>query len=160
MRDTDSATDSTTDSPSVADTHADLSQLFKNPDSTSQEVVRSVFGLKHVETRAYLALLEHPQSSANDLAEELDRHRRHVARSLRGIHEAGLAERHKHIFDTGGKGYIYDPVPATEAKQYLQQQLTDWVAHLRTEIETFDTEIEAALASESGSDDGSSERDT
>lgn len=146
-----------TGAASTAEAHADLSQLFKDPDSTSQEVVRSVFGLRHVEARAYLALLENPHSSADELADELDRHRRYVSRMLRGAHDAGLVEREEHVFDTGGKGYIYDPVPAKEAKQYLQNQLDEWVAHLRSEIEDFDANVEAAIASDGGSDDDSNE---
>ena len=143
--------------PSLADSHADLSQLFKYPDSTSQEVVRSVFGLKHVEARAYLALLEHPHSSANEIAHELNHHRRYVSRMLRGAYDAGLVEREEQIFDSGGQGYIYDPVPVEEAKQYLKEQLNEWVAHLRAEIEDFDTDIEATLALDGGLDECSHE---
>ena len=143
--------------PSLADSHADLSQLFKDPDSTSQEVVRSVFDLKHVEARAYLVLLEHPHSSANELADELDRHRRYVSRMLHGAYEAGLVEREEQIFDSGGQGYIYDPVSVEEAKQYLQEQLDEWVAHLRAEIENLDSDIEDSLPSDGGSDECSHE---
>jgi predicted transcriptional regulator len=148
--------DTEADSP-LADSHDDLSQLFKDPDSTSQEVVRSVFDLKHVETRAYLALLERPHSSAQELADRLDRHRRHVARALRGLHDAGLVERERETFDTGGFGYAYDPVPADEAQQYLQEQLDEWVAHLRCEIADFDDHIESRIASDGGSDECSHE---
>lgn len=149
--------DTDTDSASLADTHDDLSQLFKEPDSTSQEVVRSVFGLKHIETRAYLALLEYPHSSARELADVLDRHRRHIARSLRGLHDAGLVEREKQTFGTGGFGYIYDPVAVEDTKQYLQKQLDEWVASLRCEIERFDERIESEIASDGGSNECSQE---
>ena len=150
-------TETAADTESVAESHADLTRLFKDPDSTSQEVVRSVFGLKHVEARAYLALLEHPNSSANELADELDRHRRYVSRILRGAYDAGLVEREERIFESGGQGYIHHPVPVEEMKQYLQKQLAEWTAHLRVEIETIDDEIETGLASDDGSDECSHE---
>jgi predicted transcriptional regulator len=139
--------DSETDSTSLADTHADLSRLFQDPGRTSQEVVRSVFDLKQHETRAYLALVKQPNSTVTHIADALDRHQRHAARSLRGLHDAGLVEREQQNLDTGGQGYIYDPVPVKETKQYLQNQLDRWVAHLRSEIENFDTRIETETRS-------------
>lgn len=146
-------TETETESTPLADEYGDLSQLFKEPDRTSQEVVRSVFDLKHVEIRTYFTTVEHPHSSSGELAEKLDRHRRHISRSLRGLHDANLVKREKQTFDSGGTGYIYDPVPVEEAKQYLQTQLDEWVAHLQTEIETLDSEIEAEIASDGGAND-------
>ena len=146
-------TETGTESASLADLDPDLTRLFRNPNRTSQELVRAVFGLKQGEIRAYFALTAQPHISANHLADELDQHRRYAARSLRGLHDADLAEREQEILDTGGQGYVYDPVPVEQAQQYLHDQLNEWVAHLRAEIEALDSEIEAELACDGGSDD-------
>lgn len=150
-------TDTDADSASLADEHADLSQLFEDPGHTSQEIVRSVFGLKQGEIRAYFALVEHPHSSVDPLADILDQHRRYVARSLRGLHNVGLAKREQRILDTGGQGYVYDPAPVDELKQYLQNQVDEWVTHLRAEIESLDGQIEVEVASDGGTNDCSHE---
>ena len=139
-----------TDPASLADSHPHLSQLFDAP----KEIVLRVFDLKEHETRAYLALLRYPDSSPDELSEVLDRHRRHVARSLRGLHEADLVKRERESFETGGVGYRYDPVPINEAQQYLQNQLDEWADSLQAEVEHFgetiqaDTEIEIIESTE------------
>ena len=143
------------DSASLADLHPDLSQLFPQPDKTSQEVVRAIFGLKQGEIRAYFALTDQPHSSTDQLADELDQHRRYVARSLRGLHEVSLAEREHQILENGGRGYVYDPAPVEEMKQYLDDQLTEWATHLRAEIDTLEREIEAELAADGGANENS-----
>lgn len=147
--------DTGSDSASLADLHPDLSQLFPQPDKTSQEVVRAIFGLKQGEIRAYFALTDQPHSSTDQLADELDQHRRYVARSLRGLHEVSLAEREHQTLENGGRGYVYEPAPVEEMKQYLDDQLTEWTTHLRTEIETLETEIEAELAADGGANENS-----
>ena len=145
--------DSKNDSTSVADEYADLTQLFQNPDRASQEVVRSIFDIKLNEAHTYLVLLEHPNSKINYISDIVDRHSSHTARALRELHDAGLVKRTERNFETGGTGWIYTPVPVEEMKQYLQDQLDEWVAHVRNEIETFDSDIEAELACDGGSDD-------
>jgi predicted transcriptional regulator len=144
--------DSETDATSVADEYADLTQLFEDPNRTSQEVVRSVFDIKRNEAHTYLVLLEHPNSKISHLSDIVDQHSSHTARALRGLHDAGLVKRTKRNFETGGTGWIYTPVPVEEMKQYLQEQLDEWVAHLRNEIETLDSDIKAELACDGGSD--------
>ena len=144
--------DSATEDTSLADEYADLTQLFENPNRTSQEVVRSVFDIKRNEAHTYLVLLEHPSSKINYLSDIVDRDRSHTARVLRGLHDAGLVKRKKRNFETGGTGWIYTPVPVEEMKQYLQKQLDEWVAHVRTEIETLDSDIKGELACDGGSD--------
>ena len=138
----------------LADSRADLSDLFEDPSRTSQEVVRSVFDLRQHETRAYLVLVEYPYSTVTEVAEVLDRHQRHVARSLRGLHNAGLVEREQRNLDTGGQGYVYDPVPIDEAKEYLRARLNRWVAHLRDEIEGFDSIVDKESGLEENSRQG------
>jgi len=150
--------DTEDDTASLADLHPDLSQLFTHPDRTSQEVVRAIFDLKQGEIRAYFALTEQPHSSTDELANALDQHRRYVARSLRGLHDVNLAEREHQLLESGGRGYVYAPAPVEEMKRYLDNQLAEWTAHLRAEIDTLENEIEieGELASDGGANEDSS----
>lgn len=128
--------------------YTDLTELFRDPDDTAQKVVQSVFGLNRPETRAYLALVEYPHNTVKGVADVLDRHHSHVARSFRGLLEVGLVEREQRIFDNGGSGYIYEPVPVDEAQCYLQNQLDEWVEALQNEVERFDETVEAETGTE------------
>ncbi len=125
--------------PSVT-TRDDLSELYQNP-SAEQEAIISVLGLSGTEIRAYVAVIEHPDSKVEHLANVLDRHRRHIRRSLRELHDAGLVERREKAFSKGGTGHIYSPIPVQEAEQYFQNQLQGWLDGVRTEIENIDHRI-------------------
>lgn len=127
-------------STSVADSPDEVSQLYQNPTDT-QEAILSVFDLKEAEVRAYVAVIEHPDSTVKRIADVLDRHRHHVSRSLRGLLDTGLIDREKKNFETGGTGYVYTPIPAEEAKRYFQQQLVSWIDDVHGEIERLDERI-------------------
>jgi predicted transcriptional regulator len=132
--------DTRTGSTPSATTHDDLTELYQNP-TTEQEAIISVLGLSGTEIRAYVAVVEHPESKVKHLADVLDRHRRHVARSLRQLHDAGLVERTEKSFDAGGVGYIYSPIPEEEAEQYFQGELQNWLNSVRDELENIDRRI-------------------
>jgi predicted transcriptional regulator len=147
--------DTETDTTSLADEYADLSQLFEDPSRASQEVVRSAFDIKLNEVQTYLVLLEHPNNKIGYISDIVGCHSSHTARALRGLHDAGLVTRSKQNFETGGTGWLYEPVPVEEMQQYLQDQLNEWVAHIRSEIETFDNDIKTKLACDGRADESS-----
>jgi predicted transcriptional regulator len=132
--------DTKTGSAPPAATHDNLTELYQNP-TAEQEAIISVLGLSGTEIRAYVAVVEHPQSKVKHLADKLDRHRRHVARSLRQLHDAGLVERTEMKFEAGGVGHIYSPIPAEEAEQYFQEKLQNWLDGVRDELEDIDQRI-------------------
>lgn len=130
------------ESGTIADRPDDVSQLYQNTNDT-QEAVLSVFGLKKAEVRAYAAIIKHPDSTVKHLADDvLDRHRHHVSRVLRRLHDAGLIKRRQETFDNGGVGYIYSPIQEEKAEQYFQNQLTGWLADLCCEIDRFDGRVD------------------
>lgn len=138
--------DTRSESAPAAPTHNDLSELYQNP-STEQQAIISVLGLSGTEIRAYVAVVEHPDSKVKHLANVLDRHRRHVARSLRELHDTGLVERREKNFSKGGTGYIYSPIPEQEAEQYFQEKLQSWLDGVRDEIVNIDRRIDSGIGS-------------
>lgn len=132
--------DTRTESAPSVTTRDDLSELYQNP-TNQQAAILAVLELSGTEIRAYVAVVEHPDSKVEHLADMLDRHRRHVGRSLRELHDAGLVEREEKAFSKGGTGHIYSPIPVEEAEQYFQNQLQDWLDDVRTEIENIDHRI-------------------
>lgn len=130
------------ESTSVADSPDDVSQLYQNTNDT-QKAILSVLGLTEAEVRAYVAIVEHPNSTVKHIAEDvLDRHRHHVSRSLRGLLDTGLVERTEVTFETGGVGYVYTPISPDKAECYFQNQLASWMADVRDEIERLDARID------------------
>ena len=126
----------------------DISEIFQNP-SPAQEAFLSVFGLQESHVRAYIAVVEHPNSKVNRIAEIVDRHRRYVAKSLRALHDAGLVTRKERTFETGGVGLVYSPLPPEEVKSHFQTQLQQWLADAQTEISRIDRRIEAEADTDS-----------
>lgn len=123
-----------------ATTHDDLTDLYQNP-TTEQEAIISVLGLSGTEIRAYVAVVEHPGSKVEHLADVLDRHRRHVARSLRQLHDSGLVKRREVSFEAGGVGHIYSPISEDEAEQYFQHRLQSWLDCVSDELENIDRRL-------------------
>jgi predicted transcriptional regulator len=130
------------ESSSDAESSPNASQLYQNTNNT-QEAILSVFGLTEVEIRAYVAVIEHPDSTAKYIANDvLDRHPHHISRSLRNLSETGLVERSEKAFDTGGVGYVYSPLSPEETEQYFQNQLSDWIDDACSEIDRLDSRID------------------
>jgi predicted transcriptional regulator len=132
--------DSRNESAPPANTHSNLTDLYQNP-TTEQEAIISVLKLSGTEIRAYVAVVEHPGSKVEHLADVLDRHRRHVSRSLRELHDAGLVKRREVSFEAGGVGHIYSPISEEKAEQYFQDRLQSWLDDVHDELENIDRRL-------------------
>ncbi len=117
-----------------------LRGLTRVEDPEFPDVMASVFGIKDHETRTYLALLERPGSTVAELAEELDRDRSNVNRSLTTLLEAGLATRERRLLDPGGYVYQYTATPLSEAKALLHESLEEWTDEVHERIDEVDPE--------------------
>jgi predicted transcriptional regulator len=115
----------------------DLRDLMREDDPGFGEVLACVFDVQDHETRTYLALLEHPGSTVEELAEELDRDRSNVNRSLTTLLELGLASRERRLLDPGGYVYQYTATPLPETQEMLHEALEEWTAQVRDRIDEF-----------------------
>lgn len=118
------------DAPGVRD-------LIDTDDPSFQHVLACVFGIQDHESRTYLALLDNPASTVEELADELDRDRSNVNRSLTTLLEKGLAERQRRLLDPGGYVYQYTATPLPEAKSMLHDALDRWVEEVHDAIDAF-----------------------
>ncbi|MFQ3294361.1 MAG: putative transcriptional regulator [Halobacteriales archaeon] len=127
----------------MADTGAeDMLDLLEESDPMFYEVMTCVFGVQPQVTRTYLALAEQPASTVEELADELDRDRSNVNRSLTTLLDHGLAERNRRLLNSGGYIYQYDPKPLPEAKEMLHTALDAWAEQVHATIEGFDEDQE------------------
>ncbi|WP_058367578.1 helix-turn-helix domain-containing protein [Haloparvum sedimenti] len=117
--------------PEIEDLVGDSSPSFEH-------VLSCVFGVRDHESRTYVVLLNNPGSTIAELAEELDRDRSNVNRSLSTLLEKGLVERQRRLLDSGGYVYQYTAVPLSEAKERLHAALDEWVADVHDAIDGFE----------------------
>jgi predicted transcriptional regulator len=115
----------------------DIGELMETADPEFTEVMTCVFGIQAHETRTYLELLDHPGSTVEELAEELDRDRSNVNRSLTTLMDKGLAERERRLLDPGGYVYQYTAKPLPEAKSMLHDALDEWAEIVHGVIDGF-----------------------
>jgi predicted transcriptional regulator len=78
-----------------------------------EEVLRTVFGIGSHDVRTYDAVVAVPGSTTRELADNLDRDRSNVNRSLNRLREAGLVTRDRRLLDEGGHVYQYSAAEGT-----------------------------------------------
>jgi predicted transcriptional regulator len=109
--------------------------LGEEPDL--DEIMACVFSIQHHAARTYEALLEHPGSTVEELAAELDRDRSNVNRSLLILREKGLASRERRLLDGGGHVYQYSGTPLPEARELMHETLDAWAEYVHGRIDEF-----------------------
>ena len=123
-----------------APTQLDRFQAFLSDDNLQSEAVLShVFGVTRHEARAYRALDKFGETTAQELAEYLDRHPSNVYEGLDGLYEIGLATRRRRIPDHGGKEYVFASVPIEDAVQIIRTEFEEWVRQMRNELDTLES---------------------
>ena len=121
----------------MSDSHA-MDDLVGDPDPSFEHVLSCVFGVQDHESRTYLALAEQPGSTVAELAEQLNRDRSNVNRSLSTLMDKGLVERRRRLLDPGGYVYQYTATPVPDAKELLHDALDEWVERVHGVIAEFD----------------------
>jgi len=117
--------------------HPDIEDLMETEDPSFQHTLSCVFGIQDHESRTYLVLLDNPGSTVAELAEELDRDRSNVNRSLTTLLSKNLVERRRRLLDPGGYVYEYTAVDLPEAKELLHEALDEWVENVHAAIDSF-----------------------
>jgi predicted transcriptional regulator len=119
---------------STPDTFREL-MLVEDPGFA--DVMRCVFGIQEHETETYLMLLDAPESTVEELAQELERDRSNVSRSLSTLQEKGLVERHRTLLDGGGHVYRYVAEPLPKVRERLHEELDAWTEFVHGRIDDF-----------------------
>ncbi|SIS13474.1 helix-turn-helix domain-containing protein [Natronorubrum thiooxidans] len=122
----------------MTDPDPELDELMRIDDPEFDRVLECVFGIHAHERRTYFALLELPGSTVTELADELDRDRSSVNRSLSTLSEKKLIERDRKILDGGGYVYQYFPTPIPDAKALMHDTVDRWATQVHERIESFD----------------------
>jgi predicted transcriptional regulator len=115
-------------------------ELMLGEEPTFEDVMACVFGVQTHEVRTYLTLLENPGSTVAELADELDRDRSNVNRSLSTLREKELAGRERRLLDGGGHVYQYSATPLGDARELMHETLDQWAAYVHDRIDDFGDE--------------------
>lgn len=107
-------------------------------DPDFDRVLECVLGIHDHERRTYRAVLDAPGSTTSELAEDLDRDRSNVSRSLSTLVQKGLVERDRKILDGGGYVYQYFPLRPHEAKRTMHRAVEEWASRAHDRIDAFD----------------------
>lgn len=119
---------------------ADLEALMVADEVDFATVMECVFDLHPPEIDAYLTLASLPGSTAQELAETLDRDRSTVARSLHTLLDMELVERERRIVDGGGHVYQYYAAPIEHTQQRMRMAVNAWVEEVYAHIDDIDTD--------------------
>jgi predicted transcriptional regulator len=112
-------------------------ELMLDEEPSLDDVMACVFSVQSHEVRTYRVLREHPGSTVEELAGELDRDRSNVNRSLSTLREKGLADRERRLLDGGGHVYQYSATPVDEARELMHETLEEWAAYVHDRIDEF-----------------------
>ncbi|MFT4947055.1 MAG: putative transcriptional regulator [Natronomonas sp.] len=116
---------------------AKFRELMVDEEPQLREVLACVFNIQQHEAKTYETLLDHPGSTVEELATELDRDRSNVNRSLSTLREKGLATRERRLLDGGGHVYQYSPTPLPEARELMHETLDAWAEYVHDRIDEF-----------------------
>jgi predicted transcriptional regulator len=115
----------------------DMRRLLEEDDPPFDDVMACVFGIGGREVRTYLALLDRPGSTVEELAGALDRDRSNVNRSLSQLRDLELAYRERRLLDSGGYVYQYGAEPLPDTKARLHEALDRWAESVHDRIDAF-----------------------
>jgi predicted transcriptional regulator len=99
--------------------------------------VVTVFDIKCPEMEIYLALLDHPESTPNELGDVLDRGRSGVGKRLRSLVEKGLVTRQERLDSKRGTRYEYTAQPLDETVDWMTNEIEEWSADVSEQLATF-----------------------
>lgn len=112
-------------------------ELMLGEEPELEEVMTCVFNIQRHEARTYEALLDQPNSTVEELADQLERDRSNVNRSLSTLREKELATRERRLLDGGGHIYQYAPTPLPEARELMHETLDAWTEYVHQRIDEF-----------------------
>ncbi|MDG5757835.1 helix-turn-helix domain-containing protein [Natronococcus sp. A-GB1] len=117
-----------------------LGELMESSNPSFETVMSCVFGIEPHETRTYLALVDQPGSTIDELEGPLERDRSTINRAMATLYERGLVRRDRRLLEGGGYVYQYTAVTLPEVRAILHGALDTWTATVHDVIDEFDGE--------------------
>lgn len=111
---------------------------FIGSDIRQDQLLEHLFGLNELDKRIYHLLTERDtELQLDDLAEEVDRDRSTVYRSVQRLLEEKLVEKKQFNYDTGGYCHVYRAVDPAEVADRMENKLNAMYVSLNFTIQDF-----------------------
>ena len=121
----------------MADSERSMEDLMLVDNPEFERIMECVFDIRPHEVQTYFRLLELQGSTVAELADDLERDRSNVNRSLSTLREVGLVERDRRLLEGGGHVYQYFGVPVPDAQTMLHEAVDEWADTVHERIEEF-----------------------
>ena len=113
-------------------------------DMACDGLLECVHGLKDLDRQCFRTLVDAVEpTTVDELAEQVDRERSTVYRSLQRLAKAGFVHKEQINYENGGYYHVFSPADADELADEFQRVLNDWYAMMGQLIGEFREEYGA-----------------
>jgi len=116
-------------------------------DMACEGLLECFHGLKQLDKHCFQVLVQSPEPlTVDDVAEEVDRERSTVYRSIQRLMQTGFIQKEQINYDEGGYYHVYYPTDPDEIADDMQRVLNDWYAKMGQLISEFREKYDEANA--------------
>ena len=115
-----------------------LAEMLRS-DMECEGLLECFHGLKELDRRCFQQLVGAETAvTIDELAEQVDRERSTVYRSVQRLLNAGLIQKEQINYDQGGYYHVYKPADPEAIREDMQRLLNDWYAEIGQLIQEFE----------------------
>ena len=112
---------------------------YLRKDMECEGLLECMHGLKELDKQIFRALIETPEPlTVDEIADEMDRERSTVYRSVQRLLQAGFIQKEQINYDQGGYYHVYEPTDPENVADDMQRMLNDWYAKMGQLIQEFE----------------------
>lgn len=120
-----------------------LDRVFEGQEGLStaelKEAIETIGGVRASVFRAYLVVLEYPESTVSEVATILETGYSTAHRRLKQLLEKGLVSRQRVISSDGGHRYYYQAQSLAETNRWLRREIDEWQNAVNEQVEALQT---------------------
>jgi predicted transcriptional regulator len=102
------------------------------------DAIKCVFNLNKLDLRVYKKLKDIGPARANELAEQLQRERSTVYRSLQKLSKCGICKKRTKTLEHGGYYHVYECDRIENIQKQAKECLDSWYKDVKETLETLD----------------------
>lgn len=111
-----------------------MKTITKNQEMCCDDVIKYLYNLNKLDIKVYKTLSKTKELKTNDLANQLNKERSTIYRSLQRLSYCGLCKKKTKTLKKGGYYYIYEPVKKNEIKKNLESCIELWSQKMKTTL--------------------------
>lgn len=112
---------------------------YLRKDMECEGLLECMHGLKELDKQIFRTLVETPEPlTIDEIAEEMDRERSTVYRSVQRLLQAGFIQKEQINYDQGGYYHVYEPTDPENVADDMQRMLNEWYAKMGQLIQEFE----------------------